>query len=329
MRRREFIKVMAGSAAAWPLAARAQPTGQMRKIGVLMSLAENNPEGQARIALFRQTLQQLGWTEGRNVRIEVRWGAGDAERFRKYAIELSTLAPDAILASGGVTMQALQQATRTVPIVFTSVPDPVGVGYVRSLARPGGNATGFTNFDFGIGAKWLELLKEIAPRVTRVAVLRDPAATSGTAQLAALQAVAPTYRVELIPLGMRDADEIERGVTAFAPGPTDGLIVVGDALAYVHRELIVGVTARNKLPAVYFESTFVKAGGLASYGPDQIEPHRRAAEYVDRILRGEKPGDLPVQAPTKFVTAINLKAAAALGLTVPPSLSARADEVIE
>jgi putative ABC transport system substrate-binding protein len=329
MRRRDFVKGIAGSAIGWPLAARAQPKEHMRRIGVLMSMAADNPEGQARVAAFQQGLQQLGWTDGRNVQIEIRWGAGDPDRFREYAAELSALAPDVILASGGVTMQALQQATRTVPIVFTSVPDPVGVGYVRSLARPGGNATGFTNFEFGIGAKWLDLIKEIAPRVTRVGVLRDPTATSGTGQLGALQAVASSHGVELTPLGMRDADEIEHDVTAFAPGSTNGLIVLGAALAYVHGDLIIRLAARNKLPTVYFENTFVKAGGLASYGPDQIEPNRRAAEYVDRILKGEKPGDLPVQAPTKYVTAINLKTAKALGLTFPSALLARADEVIE
>ena len=330
MRRRDFIKGMTGLAAGtWPLAARAQQNEQMRRIGVLMSLAADDPGGQARVAALQQGLQQLGWTEGRNMHIDVRWGAGDADRFRKYAAELSALAPDVIVASGGVTMQALQQATRNVPVVFALVIDPVGAGYVASLARPGGNITGFTLFDYGIGAKWLQLLKEIAPRVSRVGVLRDPTATSGTAQFGAIQAVSSSLGVELTPIGVRDAGEIEHSITDFARGSTGGLIVVGGALAIVHRKLIVTLAARHKLPAVYFERFYVTAGGLASYGPDQVDQHRQAASYVDRILKGEKPADLPVQAATKYEMAINLKTAKALDLTIPQSVVGRADVVIE
>ena len=329
MRRRDFISLIGGSAVGWPLVARAQQTEQMRRIGVLMSLAADDPGGQARVAALQQGLQQLGWTGGRNMHIDVRWGAGDAERFRKYAAELRALAPDVIVASGGVTMQALQQATSSVPVVFALVIDPVGAGYVASLARPGGNVTGFTLFEYGIGGKWLELLKEIAPQVTRVGVLRDPTATSGTAQFGAIQGVASSLGVELTPIGVRDPGEIEHSIMAFARGSTGGLIVVGGALAIVHRKLIITLAARHKLPAVYFERFFVTAGGLASYGPDQVDQHRQAAGYVDRILKGEKPADLPVQAATKYELAINLKTAKAMSLTIPPSVLARADAVIE
>jgi putative tryptophan/tyrosine transport system substrate-binding protein len=328
MKRREFISVI-GVAATWPLAARAQQPERMRRIGVLMNLAPDDAEGQARNAAFLQGLQELGWTVGRNVRIEYRWGAGDAELFRKHASELVALAPDVILAGGGAVVPSLLQATRTVPIVFTGTPDPVGAGFVESLARPGGNVTGFTPFEFGISGKWLELLKEIAPRVTQVAIIRDPAVAAGVGQLGAIQSVAPSLGVELRPLGVRDAGEIERVITAFARSPNGGLIVTGSALATVHRNLIVTLAARHKLPAVYYEQFFAAAGGLISYGPDQIDQYWLAAGYVDRILKGEKPADLPVQAPTKYKLVINLKTAKALGLDVPPTLLARADEVIE
>jgi putative ABC transport system substrate-binding protein len=327
--RRDFIALLGGTAVAWPLAARARQPEQMRRIGVLMSLAADDVEGQARLAAFAQGLQQLGWAEGRNVRIDYRWGAGDADRIRRYAAELVALGPDVILAQGAPAMVALQQATRSVPIVFGDVIDPVGAGFVDSLARPGGNITGFMLREYGMSGKWLELLKEIAPRVTRVAVLRDPALASGGGQLGAIQSVAPSFGVELSPVGVRDAGEIERAVTAFARSPNGGLIVTGSVLANIHRNLIIALAARHKLPAVYFARYFVIGGGLISYGPDTIDPHRRAAGYVDRILKGEKPADLPVQAPTKYETVLNLKTAKALGLEVPPTLLARADEVIE
>jgi putative ABC transport system substrate-binding protein len=301
----------------------------MRRIGVLMNLGSDDAEGQARNAAFLQGLQELGWTVGRNVRIEYRWGAGDAELFRRYASELVALAPDVILAGGGAVVPSLLQATRTVPIVFTGTPDPVGAGFVESLARPGGNATGFTIYEYGISGKWLELLKEIAPHVTRAAVIRDPAIAAGLGQWGAIQSVAPSLGVELRPLGVRDAGEIERAITAFAHSPNGGLIVTGSALAVVHRELITTLAARYRLPAVYTLPLMANAGGLISYGPDSIDPYRRAAGYVDRILKGEKPADLPVQAPTKLKLVINLKTAKTLGLEVPSTLLARADEVIE
>jgi putative ABC transport system substrate-binding protein len=328
MRRRDFLTLV-GSTTAWPLAAGAQQPDRMRRIGVLVSLAADDQEAQARLAAFLQGLQQLGWTVGRNVRIDYRWGGGDAERIRGYAAELVALAPDIILASGGVTMAPLQQATRTVPIVFASVIDPVGAGYVASLARPGGNATGFTQFEYGISGKWLELLKEIAPGVTRAAVLRDPATAAGIGQLGAIQSVAPAFGVEVSPIDVRKAGEIERAVAAFARGSNDGLIVVPAALAIVHRELIITLAARHRLPAVYPLRFFVTSGGLISYGSDSIDAYLRAAGYVDRILKGEKPADLPVQAPTRYELAINLKTAKTLGLNVPSALIARADEVIE
>ena len=329
MRRRDFITLLGGAAAAWPLAARAQQGERMRRIGVLMNLGSDDAEGQARNAVFLQGLQELGWSVGRNVRIEYRWGAGDAELFRRHALELVALAPDVILAGGGAVVPSLLQATRTIPIVFTGTPDPVGAGFVESLARPGGNATGFTIYEYGISGKWLELLKEIAPHVTRAAVIRDPAIAAGLGTWGAIQSVAPSLGVELRPLGVRDAGEIERVVTAFARSSNGGLIVTGSALAVVHRHLIITLAARHRLPAVYFQRILVADGGLISYGPDSIDPYRQAAGYVDRILRGEKPADLPVQAPTKYEFVINLKTAKALGLTVPDSLLARADEVIE
>jgi putative ABC transport system substrate-binding protein len=329
MRRREFITLIGGAAAAWPVAARAQQREQMRRIGVLMNLGSDDAEGQARNAAFLQGLQELGWTVGRNVRIEYRWGAGDAELFRRHGLELVALAPDVILAGGGAVVPSLLQATRTIPIVFTLTPDPVGAGFVESLARPGGNATGFTIFEYGISGKWLELLKEIAPHVTRAAVIRDPAIAAGLGLWGAIQSVAPSLGVELRPLGVRDAGEIERVVTAFARSSNGGLIVTGSSLATVHRELITTLAARYRLPAVYPQRSFVTVGGLISYGPDSIDPYRQAAGYVDRILKGEKPSDLPVQVPTKYELVINLKAAKALGLDLPATVLARADEVIE
>jgi putative ABC transport system substrate-binding protein len=327
MRRREVITLLAG-AAAWPRAARAQQTDRVRRIGVFMNLAADDPEGQARNTAFVQALQQLGWTEGRNARIDTRWGT-DAGSTRKYAAELVALAPDVILATASTATSALQQMTRTVPIVFVIVIDPVGAGYVESLARPGGNLTGFSLFEYGLSGKWLELLKEIAPGVTRVAVIRDTAVGSGVGQYAIIQAVAPSLGVELRPIDMRDAGEIERAVVAFARVPNSGLIIVGAPSAVVHRNLIVTLAARHQLPAVYPLSYFARSGGLISYGPDSIEPYRRAAGYIDRILKGERPADLPVQEPTKYELVINLKTAKALGIDVPTSLLARADEVIE
>jgi putative tryptophan/tyrosine transport system substrate-binding protein len=329
MRRREFITLVGGTVAAWPLAARAQQPQRMRCIGVLLSLAADDTESSVRLTAFVQGLQEFGWAVGHNVRIDTRWGAGDPDRFRKYAAELVALAPDVILAAGSAAMGALQQTTRTVPIVFVTVIDPVGAGFVESLARPGGNVTGFSLFEYGLSGKWLELLKEIAPGVMRVAVLRDTAVGSGVGQYAIIQAVAPSLGVELRPIDMRDAGEIERAVTAFARLPNGGLIIVGAPSAVVHRNLIITLAARHQLPAVYPIPYFARSGGLISYGPDSIDPYRRAAGYVDRILKGEKPADLPVQQPTKFELVINLKTAKALDLTVPPSLLATADEVIE
>ena len=328
MRRREFMTLV-GGVAAWPLAARAQQSERKRRVGVLMGLAADDAEAQDRIATFEQGLQQSGWTNGRNLQIDYRRGAGDTDSTRRYADELVALAPDVILASGGTVLRALLQATRTVPIVFTQTPDPVAAGFVESLARPGGNATGFTTSEYGTSGKWLELLKEIAPGVTRAAVLRDPTIPSGIGQFASIQSVAPSFGVELSPLNVRDASEIERDVTAFARGSNRGLIVTSSGLAAVHRQLIIKLAARYRLPAIYSYRYFATSGGLISYGPDPIDQYRRAAGYVDRILKGEKAADLPVQAPTKYELAINLKTAKALGLTVPPTLLARADEVIE
>ncbi|MGA7151117.1 MAG: ABC transporter substrate-binding protein [Pseudolabrys sp.] len=330
MRRRDFIKVIAGSAAAWPLPARAQHSEQMRRIGVLQGGSDtDDPRSQPNIAAFLQTLQQLGWTDGRNVKIDYRWPAGDADKYRKYAAELVALAPDVILAIGTPSLASLLQATRTVPIVFVAVADPVGAGYVDSLSRPGGNATGFMLFDYSLSTKWLELLKQIAPGVTRAAVLRDPAITSGIGQFAVIQYVAPSLGVDVSPIDVRDASAIEPALAALARSGNGGLIVTGSPLSLIHRELIITLAARHKLPSVYFLRPFVTDGGLISYGPDVADQARRAAGYVDRILKGEKPADLPVQAPTKYELVINLKTAKALGLTIPPSVLARADEVIE
>jgi putative tryptophan/tyrosine transport system substrate-binding protein len=328
MNKRQFITLL-GAAVAWPRAVRAQQGERMRRIGVRMNLASDDAEGQARLAAFHQGLQQLGWTVGRNVQIDYRWGAGDADRIRKFAAELIALAPDVILSTGSPSVAALQQATRTVPIVFATVVDPLSSGFVDTLARPGGNITGFTLFEYSISGKWLQLLKEIAPRMTGAAVIRDPALTAGGGQLGVIQAVAPSVGAEVTPVNVRDAGEIERAITAFARSPNGGLVVTGSTLAGVHRDLIITLAARHQLPAVYAQRYFVTGGGLISYGPDSIDPYRRAASYVDRILKGEKPADLPVQAPTKYELVINLKTAKALGLDVPPSLLARADEVIE
>jgi putative ABC transport system substrate-binding protein len=329
MRRRDFIKVIAVSAAAWPLTARAQQSERLRRIGVLMDQAATDPVSQARNAAFLQGLRELGWMIGRNVEIEYRWAPGDVDNSRRNAEDLVALAPDVILATGGVNMGPLLQVTRTVPIVFVQVTDPVGAGYVQGLARPGGNATGFIPFEFGTSGKWLELLKEIAPGIRRVAVLRDAALALGMGQLGAIQSVSPSFGVELRPVGVGTADEIERTIVAFARDPDGAMIVTVSPAALRHRELIITLAARHKLPAIYPYRFFATDGGLASYGPDTIEPYRRAAGYVDRILKGEKPADLPVQAPTKYELVINLKTAKALGLTVPPALLARADEVIE
>jgi putative ABC transport system substrate-binding protein len=332
MRRRELITLLGGAALASPLlwsrCAHAQ-SERMRRVGVLMNLAAEDSEGQVRNAAFLQGLEQLGWTVGRNVRIDLRWAAGDADRTRRYVAELVALAPEVILANGGTILGPMLQATRTIPIVFVQVSDPVGAGYVASLARPGGNATGFTVFEFSMSGKWLELLKQIAPHVTRAAVLRDPTNPATTGQFGAIQAVAPSFGVELRPLDLREASDIERAIADFAREPNSGLILTSSAFATVHRELIIRLADHYRLPAIYPFRYHVTDGGLISYGPDNIDQYRRAAGYIDRILKGEKPGGLPVQTPTKFELAINLKTAKALGLDVPAQLLARADEVIE
>ena len=329
MKRRTFIAVLGGMAVARPFTARAQQRERMRRVGVLTPLAADNAIAQARNAAFLQGFGEAGWSVGRNVQIDYRWSGGNADDTRRHAAELAALAPDVIFATGSATVGPLLQATRTVPIVFVLVPDPVGAGFVDSLARPGGNATGFINYEYGMSGKWLELLKEIAPRVTRAAVIRDAAISAGIGTFGAIQAVAPSVGVAASPVNVRNAGEIERAITAFARSANGGLIVTGSALANVHRELIITLAARHKLPAVYFDRYFVAEGGLISYGPDALDQCRRAAGYVDRILKGEKPADLPVQAPTRYELAINLKTAKALGLTVPPMLLVRADEVIE
>ena len=328
MKRREFITLV-GGAAAWSLAARAQQPERMRRIGVLMNLATDDPEAQARLAAFLQSLQEAGWTVGRNAQIDIHWGAADAEQIRNQAIDMVARAPDVILASSPLVLVPLRDATRTIPIVFTAVSDPVAAGFVAGLARPGGNATGFTVFEYGFSVKWLELLKELAPHVTRVAVLQELGNPGGLPQFAAIQAVAPSLRVEVSTLWMRDATEIEQSVTAFARSPNGGLIATRTTGAIIHRNLIIKLAARYRLPAVYGYRFFAAAGGLASYGDDVVNQYRLAAGYVDRILKGEKPGDLPVQAPTKYDLVINLKTAKALGLALPATLLARADEVIE
>ena len=327
MRRREFITLLCG-AAVWPLAARAQQPERMRRIGVLLNATADDVEFQAWVGAFLQALALLGWTIGRNVRIDTRWAGANAGEIRRHAAELAALAPDVILAHGASTVGPLLQATRTVPIVFPIVSDPVAAGYVESMARPGGNATGFMSNEYSMAGKWLELLKQTAPGVTRAAVLRDTSG-SGSSQFAVIQAVAPSLGVEVKPVNMRDAEEIERAVAAFARSPNGGLIVTGSGPATRHRNLIIALAAQHKLPAVYYERIFVAGGGLMSYGPDFIDQYQRAAGYVDRVLKGEKPADLPVQAATKYELVINLKTAKALGLTVPPAILARADEVIE
>jgi putative ABC transport system substrate-binding protein len=329
MKRREFITLLGGGAAAWPLAARAQQHERVRRIGVLMAFTADDPESPARVTAFAQGLEQLGWTDGRNVRIDYRWVAGDTDRAQRYAAELVALAPDVILATSSPAVMPLQQLTHTVPIVFVNIVDPVGAGFVESLARPGGNITGFAFYEYGMSAKWLELLKEIIPQVQRAAILRDPAIASGAGQYAVIQAVAPSLGVELRAVGVRDAGEIERAITAFARSSNGGLIVTGSPLAAVHRDLIIKLAAQHRLPSVYPFRYFAASGGLISYGPNSIDPYRRAAVYIDRILKGEKPADLPVQAPTKYELVINLKTAKALGLDMPASVLARADEVIE
>jgi len=328
MRRREFISLI-GGATVWPLAANAQQRERIRRIGVLMNLAADDLEGQARNAVFLQGLQQFGWIVGSNVRIDIRWGGGDANHMRKEAGELVASAPDVILASGTTSLRPLLQATHSLPVVFANVADPVGAGFVASLAKPGGNATGFTAFEFGSAGKLLELLKEIAPGLTRAGVVRDPTQSSGTNQFAAIQAVAPFLRVEVRPLDARDASQIEPEIDAFAHNPNGGLIVVAGGQAAVHRALIAAAAARHRLPAVYPFRYYVASGGLISYGPENLDLFRRAAAYVDRILKGANPADLPVQEPVKHELVINLKAARALGLDLPATLLARADEVIE
>jgi putative ABC transport system substrate-binding protein len=317
--RREFISLL-GAAASWPLVARAQQGERVRRIGVLMPFAEDHPVGQARVTAFLQGLQQLGWTDGGNVRIDYRWSAGDVDRIRKFATELIALGPDVVMAFTSAAVAPLRQATHTVPIVFAVVADPVGAGYVESLARPGGNVTGFAGQEYAVSGKSMELLKEIVPHLTRVAVLRDSAIAAGPGQFGALQAVAPSFGVELRPLDLHDPGEIEHGIAAFAKGSNNGLIVTGSPSATLHRNLIITLAARHKLPAIYYERSYVIGGGLISYGPDYLDQCRRAAGYVDRILKGEKPADLPVQQPTKYELVINLVTAKALGLDVPPSL---------
>ena len=328
MRRREFITVLGGAAVTWPLAARAQQPERIKHLSVLMNPADD-PESQADVAVFVQGLQRLGWVDGGNVRIDVRWGDGNPAIIGKHAAELVALAPDIIFTTGAAPVASLIQASRTVPIVFALTPDPVGSGYVTTLSRPGGNATGFMMFEYTLSAKWLELLKEIAPGTTRATVLRDPANAPGIGQFAVIQSAAPLLGVEVSPVSVHDISEMERSVAAFANAGNGALIVTASALAAVHRPLIVALAARHKLPAVYYRKVFVTAGGLISYGPNFTDQYRRAAVYVDRILRGEKPADLPVQAPTKYELAINLKTAKTIGITVPPLLLARADEVVE
>jgi putative ABC transport system substrate-binding protein len=326
MRRRKFIGLVGGAAVTWPLAAHAQQSDGMRRVGVLMNTRVDEAEGQARVTAFVQGLQKLGWTDGRNVQISIRWAGDDAGLYRSYATEL--VASDVIIASASPSVAALQQATRSVPIVFANVIDPVGAGFVDSLARPGGHTTGFTVFEYSISGKWLELLKEVAPKVTRVAVIRDTS-VGGVGQFAAIQSTAPSLGVELSSIAVRDAGEIEQAVAAFARSANGGLIVTASSLVVPHRDLIFTLAARYRLPALYPFRFYATAGGLASYGPDSVDQYRRAAEYVDRILKGEKPSDLPVQAPNKYELVINLKTAKELGLAVPQSLLTRADEVIE
>ncbi|MFL5091455.1 MAG: ABC transporter substrate-binding protein [Xanthobacteraceae bacterium] len=328
MRRRQFIAGLAG-AAAWPLRLSAQQGERMRRVGIVTGISVDDPESKARVAAFLQELQRLGWTEGRNVQIDFRGGAGETAATQEYVKELVGLAPDVILSIGNVSVGPLIQATHTVPIVFTLVVDPVGGGFVDSLSRPGGNATGFMSFEYSLSAKWLEILKQISPSITRAAILRDATQPSGTGQFAVIQSVAPTLGVEVYAINVREARQIERAITAFARFNNAGLVVTAGPLTALHRDFVVMLAGRHKLPAVYYERLFAAAGGLVSYGPNFVNAHRQAAGYVDRILKGEKPADLPVQAPTKYELVINLKTAKALGLDIPPTLLARADEVIE
>ena len=328
MRRRDFTKVLAGFAAAWPLVAHAQ-SERVRRIGVLLNRAANDPEGQTRIAILQQALQQLGWRDGGNVRIDIRWGEDDVEYHRRYAAELVALDPEVIVAGGTLSVTALQRVSRSLPIVFVGVTDPVGAGVVNSLARPGANVTGFMIYEYSLGGKWLEILKQIAPSITRAAVLRDATNPAGIALFGAIQAVAQSLGVQASPVGVQDAGEIERAITALARSQSAGIIVTPSASASTHRELIVALAARHKMPAIYYRRYFVDKGGLMSYGHDDLQQYRDAAGYIDRVLKGEKPGDLPVQAPTEYELVINLKTAKTLGLSVPPALLARADEVIE
>jgi putative ABC transport system substrate-binding protein len=329
MKRREFITILGGAAASWPLTVRAQQTEQLRRIGVLMNRAVDDPDGQARLAGFQQALQQLGWSDGNNVRVDTRWGEDDVGLSRTYAAELVAFAPDVVMTAGAPGMAALQRISRTLPIVFVAIVDPVGAGFAESLARPGGNATGFMTYEYSLGGKWLELLKQIAPSVTRVAFLRDPNLSSGSALFGVIQNAAQSRGLEARPANMRDAGEIERAIATFARSGNGGLIVAPSASASVHRNLIISLAAKHKLPAIYPYRYMVALGGLMSYAPDTIDQFRRAAGYVDRILKGEKPADLPVQGPTNYELVINHKTAKALGLTVPQSLLASADEVIE
>ena len=328
MRRRDFIRLLGGTAL-WPLAAHAQPAERMRRIGVLLQATQSDLEFQPRLKAFLNGLMQSGWTEDRNLQLEYRWAGGNTEEIRRHAAELVVLAPDVLIAAGSAAVGALQQATRTIPIVFATAGDPVGAGFVESLARPGGNITGFAVFEYPIGGKWLALLKEISPRTNRVAVLRDPTVAAGPGLLGAIQTAAFSFGIDVIPINVREPDGIERAVTAFAQSSNGGLIVTGSPLAQLHRRLIISLAARHKLPAVYFERFFAADGGLISYGPDFVDQWGRAAGYVDRILKGEKPADMPVQAPTKYQFVINLKTAKALGLDVPLHLQQTADEVIE
>ena len=329
MRRREFITLLGGAAAAWPVVARAQQGERVRCVGILQNFPENDPVASVLNATFLKELRQSGWAVGNNIRIETRWAGNKSDDIRRHVAELVALAPDVILANGTSTLGPLLQVSRTIPIVFDQVTDPVGSGYVESLAKPGGNATGFTAREYGVSGKWLEVLKQIAPSVTRAGVIRNPAVRSGSGQFGAIQAVAPYLRMEVTPIDVRDPAEMERTVAAFAGSPNGGLIITASGAAVVHRSLIIALAARLELPTVYWQRHFVEAGGLVSSGEDGTDQYRRAAEYVDRILKGEKPSDLPVQAPTKFETVINLKTAKALGLEIPPTILARADEVIE
>ncbi len=329
MRRREFISLSVGAAVSWPIVARAQQPGRMRRIGALTELAADDPEAQARNAALLQALQELSWTVGRNMQIDFRWGAGNAEYYRARAAELIALGPDVILANGTSIIGPVLQTTRTVPVVFVNVTDPVAGGFVDSLSRPGGNATGFASIEYSMSGKWVELLKQIAPRVTHVAVLRNPAVASGSGQFGAIQAVAPFLGMEATAIDVREAGEIERGITALSPSSNVGLIVTSSGPSMFHRDLIITLAARHKLPAVYWQRIFATSGGLISFGDDAVDQYRRAAAYIDRILKGEKPADLPVQAPTKYQLVINLKTAKTLSLDIPPSVLSRADEVIE